>query len=131
MQTPRCTNLGAWHCQYWKTQGREKLRTYIIDRNINYTNICTCRCKFCAFNRPSEKSGGFVLPYTEIYNKISDLRAIGGNQILMQGGLNPNLSLEWHCKLLSDIKRDFPGLHIHAYSPPEICFFADNIRKIR
>jgi CofH subfamily radical SAM domain protein len=73
--------------------------------------------------------GGFVLAYDKIYNKISELRAIGGNQILMQGGLNPNLSLDWHCKLLSDIKRDFPGLHIHAYSPPEICFFAEQSGK--
>jgi dehypoxanthine futalosine cyclase len=105
------------------------IRTYIIDRNINYTNICTCRCKFCAFNRPSHKPGGFVVPYNEMYSKISELRAIGGNQILMQGGLNPNLSLAWHCKLLSDIKRDFPGLHIHAYSPPEICFFAEKAAK--
>ena len=105
------------------------VRTYIVDRNINYTNICTCRCKFCAFNRPSEKNGGFVLPYTEIYNKIAELRAIGGNQILMQGGLNPKLTLEWHCKLLSDVKRDFPGLHIHAYSPPEIIFFAGQTGK--
>ena len=105
------------------------VRTYIVDRNINYTNICTCRCKFCAFNRPSEKKGGFVLPYTEIYNKIAELRAIGGNQILMQGGLNPRLSFDWHCNLLSDIKRDFPGLHIHAYSPPEIIFFAEQTGK--
>jgi cyclic dehypoxanthinyl futalosine synthase len=105
------------------------VRTYIIDRNINYTNICTCRCKFCAFNKPSAKAGGSVLPYTEIYNKIFELRAVGGNQILMQGGLNPDLSLDWHCKLLSDIKRDFPNLHIHAYSPPEILFLAEQTAK--
>jgi cyclic dehypoxanthinyl futalosine synthase len=116
--------LGARALAILKTRGRGKIRSYIIDRNINYTNICTCRCKFCAFNKSSEKAGGFVLGYEEIHKKITELRAIGGNQILMQGGLNPNLSLEWHCKLLSDLKRDFAGLHIHAYSPPEICFFS-------
>jgi cyclic dehypoxanthinyl futalosine synthase len=121
--------LGAMALSILGKHHDPRVRTYIIDRNINYTNICTCRCKFCAFNRPSEKKGGFVLPYTEIYNKIAELRAIGGYQILMQGGLNPKLTLVWHCKLLSDIKRDFPGLHIHAYSPPEICFFAEQTGK--
>jgi cyclic dehypoxanthinyl futalosine synthase len=121
--------LGTMSLSILEKHHPSNIRTYIIDRNINYTNICTCRCKFCAFNRPSEKAGGFVLNYNKIYNKISELRAIGGNQILMQGGLNPALSLEWHCKLLSNIKRDFPGLHIHAYSPPEICFFARQCGK--
>jgi cyclic dehypoxanthinyl futalosine synthase len=121
--------LGAMALSVLKKLHPPSVRTYIIDRNLNYTNVCVCRCKFCAFNRPSSKADAFVLSYNEIYNKISQLRAIGGNQILMQGGLNPNLSLDWHCKLLSDIKRDFPGLHIHAYSPPEICFFAEQAGK--
>lgn len=121
--------LGAMALAVLAQHHSPAVRTYIVDRNINYTNICMCRCKFCAFNRPSEKNGGFTLSYTEIYKKIAELRAIGGNQILMQGGLNTHLTLAWHCNLLSDIRRDFPGLHIHAYSPPEIIFFAEQAKK--
>lgn len=121
--------LGAAALSVLEKYHSPAVRTYVVDRNINYTNICTCRCKFCAFNRPSEKNGGFTLTYTEIYDKIAELRAIGGNQILMQGGLNIHLTLDWHRKLLSDIRRDFPGLHIHAYSPPEIIFFAEQAQK--
>jgi cyclic dehypoxanthinyl futalosine synthase len=116
--------LGAMASESLAQVCNPQIRTYIIDRNINYTNICTCRCKFCAFHRPNESRGGWVLPYTKIYDKILELQNSGGKQILMQGGLNPHLDFEWHLKLLSDIKSDFPDLHIHAYSPPEICFFA-------
>jgi cyclic dehypoxanthinyl futalosine synthase len=116
--------LGAMAIEHLEYYHDGLYRTYIVDRNINYTDICTCRCKFCAFSKSSGSRGGFVLPYNKIYEKISELRGIGGNQILMQGGLNPELTLDWHIRLLSQIKHDFPGLHIHAYSPPEIIFFA-------
>ena len=99
------------------------IRTYIIDRNINYTNICNARCTFCAFRRDADDHDAYTLEPEVIYHKISELIAIGGTQILMQGGMNPALPLEWYLKLLRGIKDRFPRLHIHAFSPPEFIEF--------
>jgi cyclic dehypoxanthinyl futalosine synthase len=103
-----------------------KAVTFVVDRNINYTNICSCKCKFCAFHRESTDKDSYVLEYTDIKSKITELVECGGTQILLQGGLNQNLPLEYYLNLLTNIKNDFPDLAIHAFSPPEIAFIAKN-----
>ncbi|PQO30256.1 dehypoxanthine futalosine cyclase [Bremerella cremea] len=101
----------------------ENYRTYNIDRNINYTNICTAVCHFCAFYRGPKSEEGYVLPREEILKKVEETVALGGDQILMQGGLHPKYKLEWYEELLQDIKRAFPQVNLHAFSPPEIYHF--------
>lgn len=101
----------------------ESYRTYNIDRNINYTNICTAVCDFCAFYRTPKSGDGYVLPRTELLEKVRETVELGGNQILMQGGLHPTLTLEWYEALLQDIKREFPSVNIHGFSPPELHHF--------
>jgi cyclic dehypoxanthinyl futalosine synthase len=99
--------------------------TYVGDRNINYTNICSCGCRFCAFFRPPGHPGGYVISRAELAEKIRETLLLGGTQILLQGGHHPGLSLDRHADLLAWIRRTWPTLHIHAYSPPEIVFFAE------
>ncbi|MCL5271307.1 MAG: dehypoxanthine futalosine cyclase [bacterium] len=101
-----------------------KTVTFVIDRNINYTNICVAGCAFCAFHRAPGAGDGWVITREELRRKIEETYAAGGSQILMQGGLNPDLTLEWHEELLRWLRGEFPGLHIHAYSPPEIAFLS-------
>jgi len=108
----RCRNLHGDH-----------LRTYVIERNINYTNVCSARCTFCAFRRDADDHDAYTLEYEQLFEKIAQLRAIGGTQILMQGGMNPALPLQWYTDLLARIKERFPGLHVHAFSPPEFVEF--------
>jgi cyclic dehypoxanthinyl futalosine synthase len=95
-------------------------RTYNIDRNINYTNVCTSGCRFCAFSRPPGDEAGYVLGRDELYGKIDETIALGGRQILLQGGMHPELKLPWYEQLLCDIKRHFPQVHVHGFSPTEI-----------
>jgi cyclic dehypoxanthinyl futalosine synthase len=101
----------------------EPYRTYNIDRNINYTNICAAVCDFCAFYRKSNDADAYVLPREEIYKKIEETIALGGDQTLMQGGLHPSLKLEWYEELLRDLKTRYPKFNLHAFSPPEIWHF--------
>ena len=111
----------------------EPYRTYVVDRNINYANYCTAKCIFCNFKAdpPGTDSGrkdlpgGYVLSFEEIGRKIEELLAIGGTQVLMQGGLVPAamLPFEWYLDLMRFIKREYPGIHVHAFSPPEIHAF--------
>ncbi len=101
----------------------ENYRTYNIDRNINYTNVCTAVCDFCAFFRKPKDAEGYVLDRAELLQKIEETVALGGDQILMQGGLHPTLSLEWYEELLRDIKQRFPQVNVHGFSPPEIYHF--------
>ena len=101
----------------------ESYRTYNIDRNINYTNICTAVCDFCAFYRTPKSGEGYVLPREELLQKIQETVELGGDQILMQGGLHPNFTLEWYEELLQDIKRTFPQVNVHGFSPPELHHF--------
>jgi cyclic dehypoxanthinyl futalosine synthase len=101
----------------------ENYRTYNIDRNINYTNVCTAVCDFCAFYRAPKSPEGYVLEREELYQKIAETIELGGDQILMQGGLHPDYKLEWYEELLRDIKSRFPTLNIHGFSPPEIYHF--------
>jgi len=101
----------------------ENYRTYNIDRNINYTNVCTAVCDFCAFYRTPKSKEGYVLDREELSKKIAQTIELGGDQILMQGGLHPDFKLEWYEELLRDIKSRFPQLNIHGFSPPEIYHF--------
>ena len=93
--------------------------TFVIDRNINYTNICTCKCKFCAFYRDEGQDDGYILSKEELHAKIEETLALGGTQLLIQGGLHPGLSLEYFEEMLQDIKSQYT-IHIHSFSPPEI-----------
>jgi len=98
--------------------------TYIIDRNINYTNVCVADCKFCAFYRRPKQADGYVLSFEEIGAKIDECKAIGGVQILLQGGHNPYIPFEWYLELMRYIKRHHP-IHIHGFSPSEVVFFSE------
>jgi cyclic dehypoxanthinyl futalosine synthase len=98
----------------------EGVVTYIIDRNVNYTNICVARCNFCAFYRPVGSSEGYVIGFEEIFRKIDETIAVGGGQLLLQGGHNPDLPLEWYEDLFRGVKARYPTFRLHALSPPEV-----------
>jgi cyclic dehypoxanthinyl futalosine synthase len=101
----------------------EPYRTYNIDRNVNYTNVCAAVCDFCAFYRKSTDPDAYVLPREELYRKVEETIALGGDQILLQGGMHPSLRLEWYEELLRDLKSRYPQVNLHAFSPPEIWHF--------
>jgi cyclic dehypoxanthinyl futalosine synthase len=101
----------------------EPYRTYNIDRNVNYTNVCAAECDFCAFYRKKRDADAYVLDRETLYTKIQELIDVGGDQILMQGGLHPEFKLEWYEDLLGDLKAKFPTVNLHAFSPPEIWHF--------
>jgi cyclic dehypoxanthinyl futalosine synthase len=98
----------------------ERFRTYNIDRNINYTNICTSGCRFCAFSRKVGDADGYVISSDELNRKIEETIALGGRQILLQGGLHPKLTIDWYENLLRGIKGRFPQVNVHGFSPPEV-----------
>src|SRR5215468_1098684 len=102
-----------------------RVATYQIDRNINYTNFCTEYCSFCAFYRPIGAKDGYILPLETIYEKIEEMLEIGGTGVLMQGGLHPDLRIEFYENMLSSIKRKFPQVHLHCFSAPEITCIAE------
>lgn len=101
--------------------------SYIVDRNINYTNVCVADCAFCAFYRRPKDGEGYVLSFEEIGEKIEECRALGGVQILLQGGHNPYIPFEWYLGLMRYIKEHHP-IHIHGFSPSEVVFFAERYR---
>lgn len=101
----------------------ENYRTYNIDRNINYTNVCAAECDFCAFYRKKRDADAYVLDRQTLYEKFEELIAVGGDQVLMQGGLHPEFKLEWYEDLLRDLKTRYPQVNLHAFSPPEIWHF--------
>src|SRR3954466_9258681 len=105
----------------------ESVVTYIIDRNINYTNVCVADCKFCAFYRRPKHPEGYTLSFEQIGQKIDEAKAIGAVQILMQGGHNPYIPFEWYLDLLKYIREHHP-IHVHGFSPSEIEFFAKRFR---
>jgi cyclic dehypoxanthinyl futalosine synthase len=98
----------------------ERIVTYIIDRNVNYTNICVARCNFCAFYRPVGSPDGYVLGFDELLGKIDETIALGGNQVLLQGGHNPDLPIAWYEDLFRTVKARYPDFKLHALSPPEV-----------
>ena len=107
-------------------EGRgNEIVTYIIDRNINYTNVCNVYCKFCAFYRTERDEDHYVLSFEQLDQKLDELTAVGGVQILMQGGHHPGLPFEWYIDLLRHIREKYPHINIHGFSPPEFQHFAD------
>ncbi len=104
----------------------KKITTFIVDRNINYTNICSINCKFCAFKRGKREEDSYILSFDEIDKKIEELISIGGTQILFQGGVHPDLTIEWYEELVGHINKKFPDITIHGFSAVEI----DYISKI-
>ncbi len=126
LQLMGCTELAALGAAANAVSLRrhpQPYRTYNIDRNINYTNICTAVCDFCAFYRSPKSSEGYVLPREELLAKVAETVELGGNQILLQGGLHPKFKLPWYEEMLQDIKRAWPTVNIHGFSPPEIYHF--------
>jgi len=103
----------------------EPFRTYNIDRNINYTNVCTGGCRFCAFSRKAGDPDAYVIGREELFQKIQETLDLGGDQILLQGGMNPELTIDWYEQLLRDIRARFPQVNIHGFSPPEIDHIAE------
>lgn len=116
-------DLGRWATAVANRLHGPNVRTYIIDRNINYTNICSARCTFCAFKRDRQDDDAYTLDRDQLHGKIRELVAIGGTQILLQGGMHPDLPLSFYEAMLRDIKAAFPELHIHGFSPPEFVEF--------
>src|SRR3954464_12369685 len=108
-------------------RGRE-IVTYIVDRNINYTNVCNVYCKFCAFYRTERDSDHYVLSFEQIDQKLDELSAVGGVQILMQGGHHPKLQLQWYLDLLDHIREKYPHINVHGFSPPEFQHFAETFQ---
>jgi cyclic dehypoxanthinyl futalosine synthase len=102
-----------------------ELVTYIVDRNVNYTNVCNVYCKFCAFWRSEKDTDSYVISLEEMDRKIEETLALGGTQILMQGGHHPKLTKQWYLDLLSHIKQKFPQLNVHGFSPSEIVAFSE------
>ncbi|MFY9527413.1 MAG: cyclic dehypoxanthinyl futalosine synthase [Candidatus Acidiferrales bacterium] len=115
--------MAANQVRHKKTDPR--IATYQIDRNINYTNFCTEYCSFCAFYRPLGAKDGYLLPLETIYQKIEEMIELGGTGVLMQGGLHPDLRIEYYENMLSSIKRRFPQIHLHCFSAPEITCIAE------
>lgn len=103
--------------------------TYIIDRNINYTNVCVYRCRFCAFYKPKGHDEAYVLSADEIAEKVSETVAAGGTGILLQGGVHPDIGLEDYESMLRKLKESFPQIHLHAFSVPEIWYIAKVERR--
>jgi len=123
LQSPHLASIGRAANAVTARLHPEPYRTYNIDRNINYTNVCTAVCDFCAFYRPPKHAEGYVLDREVLMGKIAEMVSVGGDQILLQGGLHPTLELEWYEDLLRDIKARFPQVNVHGFSPPEIHHF--------
>src|SRR6185295_9547750 len=108
-------------------RGRE-IVTYIIDRNINYTNVCNVYCKFCAFYRTERDEDHYVLSLEQIDQKLDELAAEGGVQVLLQGGHHPKLGIDYYLNLLSHVRAKYPQINIHGFSPPEFNHFSQVFR---
>ena len=98
--------------------------TFIVDRNVNYTNVCVSGCRFCAFYRSVDAADAYVLTREELADKVTETIALDGTAILLQGGMHPDLTIEWYEHMLRDIKEDHPQIHIHGFGPPEIFHIA-------
>ncbi|MEM9419352.1 MAG: radical SAM protein [Planctomycetota bacterium] len=119
-------DLGRWAsaiCNRIHGSGPDAKRTYVIDRNINYTNVCSASCTFCAFFRKEGDDDAYVLTTEQLHDKVRELVKIGGTQVLLQGGMHPNLGVDFYVELLQGLKQEFPGVHIHGFSPPEFVEF--------
>ncbi len=117
------TSLGQAADAVTKRLHPEPIRTYNIDRNINYSNVCAAVCDFCAFYRPVGHAEAYVLTEEALFQKVRETIALGGDQILLQGGLHPQLPLEWYEDLLRSLRTNFPTVNVHGFSPPELWHF--------
>src|SRR5438132_12235669 len=117
--------IGMAANQLRKKKNDPRVASYQIDRNINYTNFCTEYCSFCAFYRPMGSREGYVLSLDTILQKIEETIALGGTGILMQGGLHPDLRIDYYENLLRSIKQSFPQIHLHCFSAPEVLCIAE------
>jgi cyclic dehypoxanthinyl futalosine synthase len=129
LQSSDLAAIGAAADQVSRRMHPEPYRTYNIDRNVNYTNICTAVCSFCAFYRGPQSDEGYVLSREELLGKIAETVELGGNQILLQGGLHPKFKLDWYEQMLRDIKSAYPDINVHGFSPPELYHFT-KVNKI-
>ncbi len=98
--------------------------TFIVDRNVNYTNVCVSECRFCAFYASADSENAYVLTREQLAEKVAETIALDGTAILLQGGMHPDLGIEWYEQMLRDIKADNPGIHVHGFGPPEIVHIA-------
>jgi len=128
LRSPDLLALGRAADEVCKRLHPEPYRTYNIDRNINYTNVCAAVCDFCAFYRKVGDAEAYVLGRPVLLDKIREAVELGGDQILMQGGLHPELPFDWYLDLLRDIKAHYPQVNIHGFSPPEIYFFGKKFK---
>ena len=119
--------LGAMADGIRRAKHPDDVVTFIVDRNINYTNVCVADCGFCAFYRRPKHAEGYTLSFEQIGEKIEETKALGGVQILIQGGHNPYIPFDWYLDLMRYIKRNHP-IHIHGFSPSEVDFFAKTFR---
>ncbi|PAF47792.1 dehypoxanthine futalosine cyclase [Helicobacter sp. 12S02634-8] len=124
MQTASLKELGEMASKKKQELHPDKITTFVVDRNINYTNICWVDCKFCAFKRNLNEEGQYVLSFEEIDQKIDELIAIGGTQILFQGGVHPKLKIDYYQDLVSHIHQKYPDITIHGFSAIEIDYIA-------
>ena len=124
MQNASLKELGRMAYQIKKQLHPDNITTFVVDRNINYTNICWVDCQFCAFKKKINEEGTYILSFEEIDKKIDELLAIGGTQILFQGGVHPKLTLEWYEDLVSHIAQKYPQITIHGFSAIEIDYIA-------
>jgi cyclic dehypoxanthinyl futalosine synthase len=117
----------------------ERRVSFVVDRNVNYTNVCTTRCRFCAFYRDETHPEAYVLSYAQIFSKVQELVAHGGTQLLMQGGLHPDLKIDWFEDLFRQLRQRFPSVQIHCLSPAEVAHIArlsgmsmsDGLRRLK
>jgi len=128
LEHEQLTTLGALADLARRRKHEDNVVTYMIDRNINYTNVCNAFCSFCAFYRKPHDEEGYVLPFETIEAKIRETYELGGNQILLQGGHNPELKIDYYEDLFSRLKQSFPDLWLHALSPPEIVHIYNSSR---
>jgi cyclic dehypoxanthinyl futalosine synthase len=124
-RTSDLLKLGMMADEIRKRLHPEGIVTFVVDRNINYTNVCINKCRFCAFWRDEEAPDAYLLDRDTLFKKIEETLALGGTQILIQGGLHPSLDIDYYVELLRSIKQRFQ-INIHGFSPPEICYIADS-----
>lgn len=116
-------DLGRWASAMCDRIHGTDNRTYVIDRNVNYTNVCSARCTFCAFRRDGDEDDAYTLSTRQLHDKIQELTDINGTQVLLQGGMHPDLPISFYEEMLAGIKDKFPNVHIHGFSPPEFVEF--------
>ncbi|WP_340690053.1 cyclic dehypoxanthinyl futalosine synthase [Hydrogenobacter thermophilus] len=124
LEEAHLTTLGFLANEVRKRFHPNNIVTFVIDRNVNYTNVCVAGCKFCAFQRKVGSPEGYVLDTQEVLKKVEELIQWGGTTLLMQGGLNPDLPLSYYERLIYSIKERFPQVQIHSFSAPEIVYLA-------